>query len=324
MMVLHRLYGMLLLALIAGCASTPQPAPVSDRTAPQEARSKPVEAKALVPAQSDTKGGDWRPENYVVKKGDTLYSIALEHGFDYKELAAWNELDDPGRILIGQQLRFTPPPEAASTAPLMMAPPVAGHPVAEAVDIKSQPKALKLPYSEKALAMAQSPQDIPKAAQPVQAKAIVTPQPVPTKPEARPDAKAEAVAAAEADDHIEWSWPARGKVLARFSENPNLKGVDIAGVAGQPVLASAAGKVVYSGSGIRGYGKLIVIKHSRSFSSVYSHNNEILVKEGQMVTKGQKIAEMGNTDTDQIKLHFEIRQLGRPVDPEKYLPGGAS
>lgn len=320
-MALRRLYGMLLLALMAGCASTPQPAPVSDLTAPQEARPKPVEAKALAPAQSDTKEGDWRPESYVVRKGDTLYSIALEHGFDYKELAAWNELDDPGRILIGQQLRFTPPPEAASTAPLMMAPPVAGRPVAEAVDVKSQPKALKLPYSEKALAMVQSPQDIPKPAPPVQAKAIAPVQP---KTEAKVDTKAEAAAVAEADERIEWSWPARGKVSARFSENPNLKGVDIAGVAGQPVLASAAGKVVYSGSGIRGYGKLIVIKHSRSFSSVYSHNNEILVKEGQMVTKGQKIAEMGNTDTDQVKLHFEIRQLGRPVDPERYLPGGAS
>jgi len=117
-------------------------------------------------------------------------------------------------------------------------------------------------------------------------------------------------------------WPARGKLVTGFSDTANLKGIDIAGKAGQPVLASAAGKVVYAGTGLRGYGKLVIVKHNADYLSAYAHNREILVKEGQQVTKGQKIAEMGNTDSDQVKLHFEIRQRGKPVDPLRFLPPG--
>jgi lipoprotein NlpD len=122
------------------------------------------------------------------------------------------------------------------------------------------------------------------------------------------------------DDHLSWSWPAKGKVIAGFSESANLKGIDIAGSMGEPVVASAPGKVVYAGSGLRGYGKLIIIKHNKTYLSAYAHNREILVKEGQQVAKGQKIAEMGNSDADQVKLHFEIRRLGKPMDPARYLP----
>ena len=122
------------------------------------------------------------------------------------------------------------------------------------------------------------------------------------------------------DDKIDWTWPASGKVIAGFSENANLKGIDIAGKAGQPVLASAAGKVVYAGSGLRGYGKLVIIKHNQTYLSAYAHNSNLLVKEGQNVVRGQKIAEIGNTDSSQAKLHFEIRRLGKPVDPLKFLP----
>jgi lipoprotein NlpD len=122
------------------------------------------------------------------------------------------------------------------------------------------------------------------------------------------------------DDKIEWVWPASGKVIAGFSDSANLKGIDIAGKAGQPVVASAAGRVVYAGTGLRGYGKLIIVKHNGTYLSAYAHNRDILVKEGQQVGKGQKISEMGDTDADQVKLHFEIRRLGKPVDPAKYLP----
>ncbi len=115
-------------------------------------------------------------------------------------------------------------------------------------------------------------------------------------------------------------WPATGKLVTGFSDTANLKGIDIAGKEGQPVAASAAGKVVYAGTGLRGYGKLVIIKHNATYLSAYAHNREILVKEGQQVAKGQKIAEMGNTDSDQVKLHFEIRRQGKPVDPLKYLP----
>jgi lipoprotein NlpD len=122
------------------------------------------------------------------------------------------------------------------------------------------------------------------------------------------------------DDKLAWVWPAKGKVVTGFSETANLKGIDIAGTAGQAVLASAGGTVVYAGTGLRGYGKLIIVKHSGTYLSAYAHNKEILVKEGQQVAKGQKIAEMGSTDADQVKLHFEIRRHGKPVDPLRYLP----
>nr|WP_284060392.1 peptidoglycan DD-metalloendopeptidase family protein [Pseudomonas sp. NW5] len=118
-----------------------------------------------------------------------------------------------------------------------------------------------------------------------------------------------------------WAWPASGTVIESFSASSSLnKGIDIAGEAGQPVLASLAGSVVYAGSGLRGYGELIIIKHSDTYVSAYGHNRRLLVKEGQRVTAGQQIAEMGSTDTDRVKLHFEIRRQGKPVDPLQYLP----
>ncbi|MDP1996469.1 MAG: peptidoglycan DD-metalloendopeptidase family protein, partial [Gallionella sp.] len=126
------------------------------------------------------------------------------------------------------------------------------------------------------------------------------------------------------DEALEWSMPAKGKLIGEFSESANRKGIDIAGQLGQPVTASAPGKVVYSGSGLRGYGKLVIIKHNKTYLSAYAHNDQVLVKEGQNVTRGQKIAEMGNTDADQVKLHFEVRRFGKPVDPAKYLSLGKS
>ncbi|MGA8034035.1 MAG: peptidoglycan DD-metalloendopeptidase family protein, partial [Casimicrobiaceae bacterium] len=122
------------------------------------------------------------------------------------------------------------------------------------------------------------------------------------------------------DDQLNWMWPAKGKVVAQFSDTANLKGIDIAGTAGEPVYASAAGRVVYAGSGLRGYGKLIIIKHNATYLSAYAHNQNILVKEGQQVARGQKIAEMGSTDASRVMLHFEIRRFGKPMDPEKFLP----
>ena len=138
--------------------------------------------------------------------------------------------------------------------------------------------------------------------------------------EAKPDLPRSAATAADDDNKIDWVWPAKGKIVGNFSETANLKGIDIAGTAGTPVLASAAGTVVYAGTGLRGYGKLIIIKHNKTYLSAYAHNREILVKEGQAVTRGQKIAEMGNTDTTEVKLHFEIRRLGKPMDPTRFLP----
>ena len=126
-------------------------------------------------------------------------------------------------------------------------------------------------------------------------------------------------AAAAGDDEINWIWPTSGPVLSGFDEVKN-KGLDIGGTAGEPVLAAADGRVVYVGAGLRGYGNLIILKHNNTYLTAYAHNQSLLVKEDQSVKKGQKIAEMGSSDTDRVKLHFEVRRQGKPVDPAKYLP----
>ena len=145
-------------------------------------------------------------------------------------------------------------------------------------------------------------------------KAVVKPDATKAEP-----VKTEPAKPANGDDKIEWAWPASGKVIAGFNETSS-KGVDLSGKPGDPVLAAAAGKVVYAGTGLRGYGKLVIVKHDNSFLSAYAHNQSLLVREGQAVSKGQKIAELGDTDSDRPKLHFEIRRQGKPVDPGKYLP----
>jgi lipoprotein NlpD len=283
-----------------------------------------------------------------VKRGDTLYVIALNHGLDYRELAAWNNIENVNAIRVGQVLRLSSPTEAPATtaagvqtAPLRTVPPpgtpeaaapmppsaaapavgvATPGPVAGARNTetyKTQPKAIKEPYSEHAL------REVQRGASPAtpQAAPVPVPVPVPEPPPvvARVDPKP-TPEPADGDEKVDWVWPAKGKIVTGFSEATSLKGIDIAGASGQAVAASAGGKVVYAGTGLRGYGKLIIIKHNGTFLSAYAHNKEILVKEGQQVTRGQKIAEMGNTDADQVKLHFEIRRQGKPVDPLRYLP----
>ncbi len=294
-----------LLAMFAGygCMSTRQPAPVSDRT---PVASKPVAEPAPTPAVREP---DQRPEFYTVKKGDTLYTIALDQGLDYKDLVEWNALDNPNVIRVGQQLRLRAPLSTVVATPLKTAPTIEGRPVGAGNEaVKSQPKAVKVPYSEQAFAqLSAQPQLQTRPAAPTVAK-------IDTRPEEKP-------AASEDDDEkIDWGWPAGGKVLTTFNESTNLKGIGIAGKLGQAVIASAPGKVLYSGDGIRGYGKLVIIKHNKVYLSVYAHNSQVLVKEGQTVVKGQKIADMGNSDSDQVKLHFEIRRFGKPIDPLKLLP----
>ena len=170
---------------------------------------------------------------------------------------------------------------------------------------------------------------LPPAPAPAPSSSTAQPAPSSSPPpsanvaKAAPTSRADSARVPEIDDaKVDWAWPTSGKVIAGFSESANLKGIDIGGKAGQPVLASAAGRVVYAGAGLRGYGKLVIVKHNNTYLSAYAHNREILVKEGQHVTKGQKIGEMGDTDADQVKLHFEIRRLGKPIDPAKFLPPG--
>jgi lipoprotein NlpD len=279
--------------VLAGCVA-PRGAPVVDRS--PQARPAPQPAAAPKPPSTDT-----RPAFYAVRKGDTLYSIALDHGIDYRELAQWNGITDPAMIRVGQELRMTAPKSSATASAFKTAPAVAGRPLGDTPaaggNVKTQPKAVRAPYSEQTYAQMAS-----------------------LKPDAAPKPDARPAAGQDGEDSVPWGWPAAGRMISGFNESANLKGIAIAGKLGQPVLASAPGRVIFSGSGIRGFGKLIVIKHNNTFLSVYAHNNELLVKEGQSVAKGQKIAEMGSTDTDQVKLHFEIRRYGKPVDPVKLLP----
>jgi lipoprotein NlpD len=310
--------------VLAGCGSSPVQAPVIDRAPASAAKPVPPPPRA-----------DVRPEVYTVRRGDTMFSIALDHGLDYKELAAWNNLDDPSRIRPGQQLRIKPP-AGAREAPVTVRPvitsgkvetrplgpataPGVATPSAVPEKIKSEPVARKLPYSPENVALLQRGETQPTPAPPA-APAVVPPASTsPPATAAKPEPADKTDAAADDEDKVEWGWPAQGKVVAGFSEASN-KGLDIAGKPGDPVIASAPGRVVYSGSGLRGYGKLVIIKHNKTYLSAYAHNKEILVKEGQSVVKGQKIAEVGSTDSDTPKLHFEIRKLGKPVDPAKYLP----
>lgn len=287
------LFVVLALAL-AGCAATRQ-APVLDRLPPSSAAKagSPPSARAA-PLPPET-----RPGYYTVRKGDTLYSIALDHGLDYRELADWNHID-PTRIFVGQQLRLTAPPGTVTVAPLKSSPhavearPLSGSAMPENDAVKSQPQGVRVPYSNRVYAQMAAIKPAPEAA-------------------AGPESPRES-------DGIEWTWPAAGTILGGFSESGKLKGITISGKLGQPVLASAAGRVIFSGTGVRGFGKLIVIKHNDTYLSVYAHNDKLLVKEGQTVSRGQKIAEMGNSDADAVMLHFEIRRFGKPVDPVGLLP----
>ena len=324
--------------VLAGCA-TNEPAPVIDR---MPGASKAPTVKSASPSAASQAGKDWRPDLYTVKKGDTLFSIGLEYGYDYKEIAQANNIAPPYIIRIGQQLKSLDSKESTDsatgvvTAPLGSgdgnvvvrplgsdAPPSASTP-ATGIPVLNEPKALRVPYSEQAMQVG-PPKPVPTAtftpgepAKTTDAKAADV-KPADAKPSSDTAAKADS-AAAGSDEALEWIWPTNGKVIGTFSDTGSGKGIDIAGTQGQPVLAAAPGKVIYSGSDLRGYGKLVIIKHNKTYLSVYAHNNQILVKEGQQVSRGQKIAEMGNSDTDKVKLHFEIRQQGKSVDPSKYLP----
>lgn len=311
--------------LLAACGSEPVQAPVTDIRPPPAPQPAPQPVAPAAPAVAPAVP----PGHYVIKRGDTLYSIALEHGADYRDVARWNKLDDPTKISVGQLLRVTPPEDepavqigaARGSAPLQ-ARPLDGGALAQQGrgdgSTRVAPKALRLPYSEENLAML-SKGDTASAA------VAAAPKPVAVAPASSAPAPATPepprTAAIDRDpEGIDFIWPAKGGLLAKFAE-PNSKGLDIGGKAGDPVVAAAAGQVLYTGTGIRGFGKLIVIRHENGFSSVYAHNREILVKEGQNVARGQRIAELGDTDADRPKLHFEIRKSGKPVDPLRYLPG---
>ena len=311
-------------AATAPAASPPPVPPPAPPTAPELQKDFPAAASVDEPVIKPYREGDWRPEFHAVKKGDTLYSIALDYGLDYRELAAWNNLEDPALIRVDQRLRLFPANSVGELAQ-PQAVPLEMPPAPAAVPVKTGPKARKLAYSEQALAQLNAAKPYATASPPATAPSS-PPAAIPSPP--RPAVNVPQTTAPKdagsADARLVWEWPTQGNLLYGFGQGPNQKGVGIEGRSGQAVLASAPGRVVYSGSGLRGYGKLIIIKHNTSYLSVYAHNSQILVKEGQSVAKGQKIAEMGNSDSDRVALHFEIRRLGRPIDPLQYLPARSS
>lgn len=302
---------------------------------------------------------DPRADTYTVKRYDTLYSIALEHGVEWQELAAWNGITNPSSLAAGQILRVKPPGGAQQTATTAGSEGVQVNPVAVSSgievrpldgtaigpapdaaasgttaatvggDVKTEPKALKLPYSEQNLAAVQKSGMATQPATQVATTAPATaptaeapPQAPATTPAAPAQATTPAPTAVATVAGINWSWPTAGTVMAKFSEGGS-KGLQIGGRLGEPILASANGKVTYVGDGVRGYGNLVIVKHNDEYLSVYAHNRRILVQSGQMVSKGQKIAEMGNGEGNKPLLHFEIRRFGKPVDPLQFLPNRA-
>jgi len=286
--------------VLAGCASKQQ-APVVDRTRPTPAAQADARPAAPAAERVAAKGG------YIVKAGDTLYKISLDHGHAYKDVAGWNNLESPYLIHPGQELRVMPPDAEAQpvavSRPVVIATAVEQRPIDDAGEpLKREPRAGREPYSDDAYAKAMR-----GAAEAPLARVELKSDPKPEPAEAR------------ADGDPQWAWPAPGKLIAQFGENGK-RGIEVAGRKGDAVLASADGKVVYSGAALRGYGQLLILKHNPAYLSVYAHNSRILVKEQEAVKRGQKIAEMGDTEADQVKLYFEIRQQGKQVDPSRLLP----
>ena len=291
MLIESKWMGALALAvtLLSGCTLTPNRAPIEDRGV----GTRPVVPNGTAPATvaEPTKplpGAEnaGKPGYYSVKASDTLIRIALENGQNWKDLVKWNNLDNPNVIEVGQVLRVVPPgvDPNASTRPVTTS------------RVETRPLDAK-------------PAAGTASAPPATAGASV--------PAATPAATASP--SRDSDEDVHWGWPAAGPVIAPFDDG-KVKGLVLGGKAGDPVLAAADGRVVYAGSGLRGYGNLIILKHNNTYLTAYAHNQTLLVKEDQAVRRGQKIAEMGSTDSDSVKLHFEIRKQGKPIDPAKLLP----
>ncbi len=300
-------FGLSLLMLsLVGCVAS-GPAPVSDRASarggPSSVTAKADSARSTTPQIAPSTNG-----LHTVQRGDTLYAIAFANSLDYRELSSWNQLESADRILIGQVLRLTAPTSGTvqttgiEITPLGNVAQPKAQPLAESSIVRT-PQAVLLDYSEANWAQVTAPRPVVAVA----ALPVVS----------APTVSAPVISADGSVDN--WLWPAEGTLAGRFGAAGG-KGIDIVGTRNSPVKAVASGKVVYSGSGLRGYGQLLIVKHSGEFLSAYAHNETILVKEGDTVTAGQKIARMGDTDTDRVKLHFEIRRYGKPLDPLNYLP----
>ena len=310
-----------LFSLISGCASN-APAPViekkitTEKSTPSQ-KNKPVARVKRDPSQPC-------PDTYIVKPGDTLYSLSLDCGFYYKEVAQANDIKEPYAIKVGDKIKF----DQVKT----------NNPVATTNEIKKNEEVVTTPLknNEEAITNTEAsaqPQtkpatggivhlDNPKAyrekyTDEAYNHKMVTPQAQAAN--SNPSAAPKEAAPIVLEDKVDWQWPAKGKLENLFNEAQGQKGIDIVGSLGQEIKAAGPGKVIYSGEDLKGYGKLVIIKHNNSYLSVYAHNKELLVKEDQVITKGQKIATMGDSGTDKVKLHFEIKKQGQSVDPISFL-----
>lgn len=285
-----------------GCADMPSNAPIDDRTATREKAARAVAKKAQEPAAPVAPAD--LPGYYTVKKGDTLSRIAQQFSQAPRDLADWNQLSNPNDIKVGQQLRVAPPEDSQ----------VASVPV----DTGMEMRALDGPAAAEAPAQSQPVRTLGGIkTTPLGNKVAYTDQTWSDLQRAEPARPLDSRKPVEGSATARFIWPAEGKLIRGF--DAARKGIDIAGQAGQPVMAAGDGTVLYANN-MRGYGNLVIVDHRDGVVSAYAHNKTILVKEGQTVSKGQRIAEMGDTDAESVRLHFEIRQLGKPVDPMSFLP----
>ena len=286
------------LALVA-CASQ-RPAPVVDRSGRGPVATTSPTAAAPTVARTAKDG------IYVAQRGDTLQNVALAFGVDARDLARWNGVAESEVLIPGQTLQVTPPASVATVSPIV------GSGQAEVRPLPPPGASIPTPPAPGTPAPL-PPAVVPPAASPP----VTTPPPAAVPPVAALPEPSRAPAAS-----LPWIWPTPGKVIETF-DDPRNKGIDIAGNEGAPVQAAADGEVVYVGSAVRGYGNLVIVRHSDDFITAYAHNRKVLVTEKQSVKRGQAIAELGRSDADRPKLHFEIRHQGKPVDPLKYLPARA-
>ncbi|WP_370278605.1 peptidoglycan DD-metalloendopeptidase family protein [Pontibacterium sp.] len=265
----------LIAVLIAGCAA-PHSVPVQDRSRTKVVRQAPSVSSSSV---------------YVVRKGDTLYSIAFRHGLSYRTVARLNNISGDYQIYPGQRLVLKPSAQKIVRDS-------SAHSKSTSANSSTVSKSAKKPVKK--------PTSPPKTV------------------EKRTNSTASANTSkktASAAGRIRWQWPSKGRLIASFKTKGQVnKGVNLAGRKGDPVFAAASGTVVYAGNGLLGYGNLIIIDHNQNFLSAYAHNSRVLVKESDKVTVGDKIAEMGRSGAERVMLHFEIRRDGVPVNPLRYLP----
>ncbi|TAL90791.1 MAG: LysM peptidoglycan-binding domain-containing protein [Rhodanobacter sp.] len=275
------------------------------------------QARSAMPARTPIPGG-----SYVVAKGDTLYSIAFRKGVDFRDLAQWNGIAAPYTIWPGQRLTLSPPSLVAASGKVV----ASSHSVAPAAPVFQSVDGAQS-ASSTAPSSAHATGAVPTAPAPPSPAKSASVETVPVagvstirSPPAIPASRPGAAGAVRVAGGVNWRWPVNGSLISRFNRGDAIPGIEIAGQPGEPVRAAAAGVVVYSGNGLVGYGELVIIKHNDSFLSAYGHNRKRLVKEGQQVTAGQPIAEMGSTGATRNELEFQIRKDGNPVDPLSYLP----